>query len=546
MDWQLDQEICALSDRIRRREVSPTEVTRALLERIVSHNPSLNAYITVAADRALSDAKQAEASILAGSYKGPLHGIPIAHKDVLWTRGIRTTAHSRATREHVPDTDASVVAQLASAGTILVGKLNTYEFACGATESYGVPINPWRQDRTTGGSSSGGGSAIADGLAFGATGTDTAGSIRGPASYCGVVGLKPTYGLVSRSGLYPLSWSLDHVGPMARSARDIALLLQQMVAFDAADASSISPELRKGTLESLARASEPHVGSLSGLRIGVPTSWLIDGVQQEIANAAQAALAVLRALGAEIREVSLPLATHSMAIVRALIAAESSQVHTSRLREYGHEYAAFTRQSLLLGACISSSDYLRAQAARHALRDEMATVLQGVDVLAWPTTRNVAPLVDLPEEWGVIQTQLSNITGHPSLSVPCGFDHHGLPIGLLLTGRLLDDAKVIRVGVEYQAATEWRGYRPSINTSLQPPSSKPYVFANLRKINDANKRTLRDRVVRALHDRGLPRFDEDIEVLAASLQGLTVGLASFPDEAVERFEPLVHQHVVAR
>lgn len=545
-DPVLYMDIATLAGSIERREVSPVELVEACLRRVEEHNPALNAFITVTADLAMASARRAEEEILRGRYRGPLHGIPIAHKDVIKTRGVRTTAHSRALDGSPPEVDATVVRLLAEAGAVSLGKVNTYEFACGATESYGVPLNPWDQARTTGGSSAGSVSAVADALCFGATGTDTGGSIRGPSSYCGVVGFKPTYGTVGRTGVYPLSWSLDHVGPITRTARDAALMYQAMLGADSEDPSHVGmARVRRRPMTEFAR-EEASESDLRGKRIGVPASWLTEGVDESIYTAQTAAIQVLESQGAEIRIVSMPLARHSMAAVHGIIAPEATAAHASRLRLRGRDYAAFTRQAVLLGTCLPASTYLRAQTVRRALWSEVESVLREVDLLVWPTTRQVAPPVREPETWGVIQTQLLNLTGHPSLSVPCGFDSSGLPIGMLITGRMFDDAMVLRAAMAYQAVTPWQLRRPEIDLTLQPLASKPYASGRLEGVGAPKRIQLEQAVVGALRSQDLPAVEEDVLGLATSLHAVVEGLAEVPEEVIARFEPLVHHHVTAR
>lgn len=535
--------IASLARSIARRELSPVDVVAALLERIERLDPALNAYITVAAEQAMAAAREAEREIASGRHRGPLHGVPVAHKDVLLTRGMRTTAHSRTLEDFVPDEDAAAVERLTEAGAVLLGKLNTYEFACGGTERFGVPVNPWDPTRTTGGSSAGAGAAVAAGMCFGATGTDTGGSIRAPASYCGVVGLKPSYGRVSRHGVFALSWSLDHVGPMARTAKDAAILLDAMAGFDPRDPSS--SRTRSGSFAEAAGGLDPDgVPEVAGLTLGVPRDRFGASISADVAAAVETAIAELERAGATIRTVDLPSATHSLTACFAIMCPEATLAHEARLRSRGEQYAAITRQTLLLGACLDGMDYLRAQRARHAMYREIEDVLRDVDALVWPSMHQCAPKVSEPESWAALQTQLSNLTGHPSVSVPCGFSSSGLPVGLLVTGRMMDDATVLRVAAAYQGVTDWHETAPRIDEHHRPPDSKPYAFASLvGQANEGEREQLVDHVVGCLRRRGLPVIDSDIEPLASTLRFVRLGLATIGDDVDEHIEPLVHQHI---
>jgi aspartyl-tRNA(Asn)/glutamyl-tRNA(Gln) amidotransferase subunit A len=536
------QTIASLAALLVKRSVSPVELTELMLLRIERMNPALNAYITVVPERALEAAKRAEAAIAAGDYRGPLHGIPIAHKDVLLTAGVRTTAHSVTLQDHVPTQDATVVARLDAAGAVMLGKLNTYEFACGATEGFGVPVNPWNVGRTTGGSSAGPAAAPAASLCFGATGTDAGGSNRGPAAYCGLVGIKATYGRVSRSGVLSASYSLDHVGPLARTVLDAAIMLQAMSGFDPRDpASSRRPVpnyvAATGGLDGGGRAD------LRGLRVGVPRAWVEEQVAHDVAMAVGAAVTELEQLGAVVVPVELASAKLSMAAAFGILFPEATSAHAERLRSELHRLAPFTRHTLMMGACTSGLDYILAQQARHAMLAELERCFRNVDAIAWPTTARTAPPVDRPERWTTVQTQLTNLTGHPSLTVPCGFDSDGLPIGLHLTGRMFDEETVLGLAAAYERATEWHTRRPEVPLDHRPPRSKPYALGTLEGVPDAEHSSLIEDVRRGLGRYGIPVLDEDLEPLAGRLYRLRAGLAALKDGDHRSLEPLVHQHV---
>ena len=535
--------IASLAKLIERKQVSPVEVTAAAFERIDALNPALNAFITTVPEQALEAARRAERDIAAGRWKGPLHGVPIAHKDVLLTEGVRTTAHSATLADFVPDHAATAVERLEAAGAILMGKLNTFEFACGGTEHFGVPVNPWDGARTTGGSSAGSAASVATGLVFGATGTDTGGSIRAPSSYCGVVGLKPSYGRISRHGVLPLSWSLDHVGPMARTAVDVAIMLESLAGFDAKDPSSS----REPVDAYLGAVGGPDGGDALGvrdMRLGVPRDWFGPPVTEEVAVAVGAAIGELERAGAELVPVDLPQARHSMAAVFAIMSPEATMAHLDRLRVSGALYAPMTRHTVLLGACLEGSAYLRGQQARHQMYLELEGVLEVVDALVWPTTYRPAPPVSEQESWTAVQTQLTNLTGHPSVSVPCGFSPDGLPIGLLVTGRMMDEATILRIAAAYQRTTSWHERRPEVPAGQRPPTSRPYRFSSPPNDLDARDRgRLLDRVSASLQRLGLPELEGDVEHLAGALNTVQQGLDAMSGDVPTDLEPLVHQHI---
>ncbi len=458
--------IAEAGEQVRRRVLSPAELTRAYLERIQRQDGDLLAYITVLSAEALAAATAAEEEIARGHYRGPLHGIPIALKDLVLTRGIRTTCGSRILRDWVPDADATVTARLSEAGAILLGKLNMHEFAYGPTgvnPHYGTPRNPWDRRRMPGGSSSGSAVAVAAGLCAGALGTDTGGSIRIPAAFCGLVGLKPTYGRVSRAGVIPLAWSLDHVGPMTRTVTDAALLLQVLAGRDPADPSAADvpvPDYR--------RAMQ---GEMRGLRLGLPKDFFFERLDPEVRVAVLAAARSLEGLGASVEEVSLPGIQHAGPASFAIIAAEATAYHEPYLKARATEYGPDVRTRLTTGQFILAGHYLKAQRARQVIRAEVDAALRQVHALLFPTTPIPAPPLDAREisldgltedvRWWLIRcTRPVNVTGHPALSVPCGLTAAGLPIGLQLVGRHFDEATLLRIGHAFEAVSPTRGRRP--------------------------------------------------------------------------------------
>jgi aspartyl-tRNA(Asn)/glutamyl-tRNA(Gln) amidotransferase subunit A len=447
---------------IASRQLSPVELTRSCLARIEALDGRLNSFLLVRAEAALAEAAAAEADIARGDYRGPLHGIPIAHKDIVETAGIRTTAHSKLLRDFVPQRDATIVQRLAAAGAILLGKTATHEFAMGGP-SFDLPWpparNPWNTDHFTGGSSSGTGAAVAAGLILGGSGSDTGGSIRLPAAYCGVTGMKPSYGRVSRHGVLPLAYSLDHVGPLAWSAEDCAILLQAMAGHDPADPASAAvavPDYRA--------ALRPD---LRGMRIGVVRHFFESDyhIDTEAQSAIDAALATMRGLGAELREIRLSPLQDYGACGWLILIGESWAVHEKVMRERFLDYGRMMRNRVVLGAFLGAADYVQALRLRRALGEEAAEAMRGIDVLVTGITPGEAPRLDEKPGYESFQRPLMmpfNVTGQPSLAVRCGFSAAGLPLSLQIAGRPFDEASVLRVGHAYEQATEWHRRRPAM------------------------------------------------------------------------------------
>ena len=451
--------IRTLGMRYRKRELSPVEVTRTLLDRIAQLDAGLHAFVTLTADRALAEARAAEAALHRGDAR-PLLGIPVAHKDIYCTQGIRTTGGSALLADWIPADDATCVRRWQEAGTILLGKLITHEFAFGLQmpgHRFQPARNPWNLDHIPGGSSSGSGAALAAGLVMGATGSDTGGSIRGPAAFCGIVGLKPTYGRVSRAGVLTLSWTLDHAGPMARTVEDCAYLLQAMAGHDPADpASSRAP-----VDDYLA----PLGGDIRGLRIGVPRTYFFDGIDSEVAQAFEAALTTLRGLGAEVRDVTIP-SLHTTPAFLLILMAEAFAYHERDVREQPELYGDVLRERILAGALVTAAEYTQAQRLRAQLCNDVAEVLHHVDVLATPTATTPATSFTRAQdpELGFPRSNMApfNLTGLPTLALPCGFASSGLPLSLQLAGRPFEEAAVLRLGHAYEQATLWHTCRPPL------------------------------------------------------------------------------------
>ena len=453
---------------VQRREISPVEIVQAHLERIERLEPTLNSFITLLPEQALAQARQAEQEIVAGAYRGPLHGVPLGLKDLYYTRGVKNTAGSRIFDDFVPDYDCTVMARFRQAGAILMGKLNMHQFAYGPTGEngdYGHMHNPWDPALVAGGSSGGSGSAAAAGQCTITMGSDTGGSIRIPSSLCGLAGLKPTYGLLSRYGLTPLAWSLDHPGPMVRSVEDCALTLNATAGHDPNDPASA----RRETPDYTAALS----GDVRGLRIGVPKEYFEVPTDPQVEAAVRRAIDMLAEMGAVVSEVSWPMYHHSQAISGTLLMAEAAAFHHKLVREKGDLYYPPVRLRLEAGYFISADDYLRAQQARTLFRRQSNELLEQVDLIAGPATPVTAPPL-LATEMQVGSTTMGvtaaltqytrpfNINGFPAITVPCGFSDQGLPIGLQLGGRPFDEPTVLRAAHAYEQATDWHGRRPAL------------------------------------------------------------------------------------
>ena len=449
--------------RISSRQLSPVELTTAVLARIDALNPKVGAFITVAADQALAAARTAAQEIQRGQYRGPLHGIPVAVKDTYYTKGIRTTAASPVLEHFVPDFDAAIVERLRNAGAILVGKLNLPEFSFGGY----TPgcNNPWDLTRNAGGSSGGAGAALAASLVLGACGGDTSGSIRNPASACGVVGLKPTFGLVSRYGVVPISWTLDHLGPMARTVGDTAILLGVIAGYDPRDRSSAQVPV-----PDYVRALQRN---LRGMRLGVLAPSELDGFHPDTRDAFFASVKVLEGLGAEVREVRFParmrVAAQCQRIIRICEAAAYHRQYLTTaaadkyLSDVGRSGPGVSRvrTTVEAGSLLTAAQYVQAQRARGLFVDDMHKVFEPLDVLLSPTMPSPAGVPASPPEtfrdWW-------NVCGFPAISLPCGFSRNpaGLPIGLQICARPFQDALVLAVAQAFESATEWHTRRPAL------------------------------------------------------------------------------------
>lgn len=459
-----EKSIAEAGAMLRDGRLSSRTLAEHALSRIAAIDPQLHAFVLVTGDRALQDAKRADRELAAGIDRGPLHGIPYALKDIYDTAGIRTTCHSKLMIDHVPSEDSTVERKLKSGGAVLLGKLATHEFALGGP-SFDLPLpparNPWNLDYFTGGSSSGSGAAVAAGLTRVALGSDTSGSIRGPACYCGTVGLKPTYGLVSRRGVFPLSYSLDHCGPLTWTVEDAALVMQVIAGHDPLDPSSADVPVPDFSAQ---------IGqTLEDLKIGIPWHFLkeAENVSPEVLASLDVAARKLTELGARIEEVRLPDFSLFEACGRVIMTAESYAIHEQNLKNRPLDYGSYTYQRMILGAAITAADLMQA----FRLRRELAAVvnhqvLKEYDALICANGLGPAPAIaDFPPDRALsapLQTIPFTVTGNPALAIPTGFSASGLPLGMQIVGRAFDEATVFRIGAALEAATGLRKKRPSL------------------------------------------------------------------------------------
>jgi aspartyl-tRNA(Asn)/glutamyl-tRNA(Gln) amidotransferase subunit A len=465
----LDQLTLASAARIiRAGQLSPVELTRAILDRIGSLNDRMAIFITVTADHAMARAKAAERALKDNDDLGPLHGIPISLKDLFDTKGIRTTAGSRVFEDRYPEQDSTVTSRLNAAGAILVGKANLHEFAFGVTSvnpHYGAVRNPWDPDRISGGSSGGSATSIALSVALGSMGSDTGGSIRIPAGLTGTVGLKPTYGRISVAGVVPLSWSLDHVGPMTRTVEDAAIMLEILAGHDPGDAYS-----RKVPVTAYSQQLE---GGIRGLRLGLPRTTFYNRLDPEVERAVQTAVNRMEEMGASVVDVNIPNADLQRPIFSNIAAPEAFSFHEQYLNSRPELYGQDIRARIEAGRLLLSVDFVRAQRARSILKKDLQSVFDDVDLLVTPTLPIPAPLIEQKVvEWdgetepvlGALtrNTRLFNITGLPAITVPCGFTSNQLPIGLQIAGRAFDEATVLRAAHTYEQDAGWFERRPEL------------------------------------------------------------------------------------
>lgn len=461
----LNLSVTELGSKIQSRDISPVEATRSLLDHVEAANPAINAYISVTADEALADAKQAESEIAAGRYRGPFHGVPLALKDNLYVGQQVTTMASKIHADFIPESDATVVARLREAGAILTGKLNMHEYAWGIDNNsphFGPVRNPWQTEKVPGGSSGGSGAAVASDMTYATLGTDTAGSIRIPSAACGIVGLKPTHGRVPKDGCFPLAWSLDHIGPMTKTVSDAAAMLQVIAGFDEKDPTCVNtpvPDYSAG-LE----------GGAEGLTIGIEEDYYFNNVDAGIERLVRAQIDELTRQGAQVKRIKIPTLRHAEWAELATSLSEASAIHHQDLKERPGDFGADIRFLFELGELFSAVEYLQAQQIRRQLKNEFQAAFQEVDALIAPTLPVMAPdlgeseadlngnMVDLIDNF-IRFTGPGNLTGVPAMSVPVGLNN-GLPVGLQIIGRAFDEATVLRVGRLIERGNPMGGQAP--------------------------------------------------------------------------------------
>ncbi len=461
--------ISDLGSKIRQKQISPLELTQIYLKRIEYFDDTLSSFITVMREDAVKRAEEMGKAIQSGNYFGPLHGIPIAVKDIVSTKGILTTAGSKLLSTNIPKENSSIIDKLVKSGAILIGKLNLSEFAIGGTTDhpYGTPRNPWNTNHTPGGSSSGSGVAVAGGLCAGALGSDTLGSIRGPSSYCGIVGLRPTYGRVTRHGVVPMSWSLDTIGPMSRSVKDCAVLLRAIAGQDRRDSSSKSIEVP----DYLSQINK----EIQGFKIAVPKEMFeFEGLNNEVRDALSDAISIFETLGVSTSNVSLPMSARSGAVGVSIADVEAASFHIDNLKSRGNEYDWNTRNRLETAAIMPANLYMKAQRARSIIRQELDGLLQDNDMIITPTSPVLPPKVEqstgLPGGLYEGDTDMGRrrfispaaLAGLPAISIPCGFSNDGLPIGLQLITRAFNEEQLFQAGYSYERETEWHLSHPPI------------------------------------------------------------------------------------
>lgn len=455
-----------LAPLLRSRQLSPVELVQALLRRIDEFNDDLLAYLHVSAEQALAAAHAAEIEISGGNYRGPLHGIPVAYKDIYDVQGLPTTAGSRLMAGYVAPADSTSAARLRQAGAICLGKLNTIEFASGSMEVFGNARNPWNTLMHPGGSSSGSGTALAAHLIPMATGSDTGGSIRNPASFCGIVGLKPTYGRISRAGVIPLSWSLDHAGPMARTVADVALMLHAMAGPDHRDPSAAPQPV-----------PDYHAAlrsDLRGIRLGVPRTFYFEHADPDVVAAVHTAIDLMQQLGASVQEVDLPHACYGPAASWSIAYSESFAFHRANFFARSREYTHAFLHKITAAACLTAEERVTAQRVRQVITAECVAALDTVDAIVTPTTAYAAYPLDGTSPQADVRslTRPVSVTGLPALALPCGFTRTALPVSLQLVGRSWEEATLLRIGHAYEQAAGWHAQRAPLSAQdiPQPPA----------------------------------------------------------------------------
>ncbi len=456
--------ITELAELLLSKQLSPVELTTALLERIDQLDDQLKSYATLMSDSALTAAQQAEKEISSGVYRGPLHGIPIAVKDLCFTKGIRTMGGAKVLADHIPDYDSTVGKKLNDAGAVLLGKLNLTEGAMGGYHpEFDIPINPWKENRWTGSSSSGSGVATAAGLCAGSIGSDTGGSIRFPAAACGIVGLKPTWGRVSRYGVLPLAESLDHVGPMTRTVKDAAAMLQAIAGYDTNDPTSL-PEPVTAIVDGIENG-------IKGIKIGFDEHYTTKDVDDELAKAVQAGVILLQELGAEIIEVHLPDMDEFVLAWPTLCSAEAVAAHARTYPSRRDEYGPWFQGWLDMGARVTGADYAEANKLRNECTGHLRNIFQNIDVLVCPSMAAPPHEVTPEQLYGPKETRPAwfqrftvpfDYNGAPTLSVPCGMKSDELPLSIQFVGKHFEEHVLCQIGNAYQSATQWHHIHPEL------------------------------------------------------------------------------------
>lgn len=452
------QDITSLSQKIKAKEVSPVELTSSLLERISTIDPAVNAFIKVLEEQAASEARLLEKELMEGTIRGPLHGLPIAVKDNLETKGIETTSGSKVFEKWRPEEDATVIQRLKAAGAIIIGKTNLHEFAMGATTEnphYGVSRNPWDLERIPGGSSGGSAVAVATGMCFGAIGTDTAGSIRLPAAICGITGMKPTYGRVSRQGCLPFSWSLDHIGPMTKTVKDSSIILNSIAGYDVKDPTSSRLPVDV-MYESLS--------DLKGVTLAAVSEHFFEGIDHEVTKIVNAAINEMKALGAEVIELELEGLQEVLHSQKIIAQSEVASFHEPLLKNFKHLYGEDLQFRFQFGSTISATEYIHAQRIRNLFIQQLTAKMNELKIDAVIAPTNARPPYKIgtipPEEainnmFELGRTPFANITGFPSLTIPAGFLSNRLPAGIQLIGRPFEEKTLFQIGEAYEQSQEW-------------------------------------------------------------------------------------------
>jgi len=455
--------VAEAAELLRSKKLSPVEYTKTLLDRIEKHDSRFNAFLRVTPELALEDARRAEAEIARGGWRGPFHGVPYGLKDIVDYSGLPTTAHSKILQDNIAAADAVVTQKLRAAGGVFMGKLSTHEFAIGGP-SFDLPWpparNPWNRDHFCGGSSSGSGSATAAGFVPAAVGTDTGGSVRNPAAMCGVVGMKPTYGVVSRRGVLPLSFSLDHVGPLTRTVRDNALMLDVIAGHDPLDPGSANCAAG-GYTAALGRG-------VKGLRIGVIRHFYARDMKadDEMAAGIESAVEVLAGLGAQVREIETASLGDYAACNRTILTSEAFAIHEKWMRERPQDYGALARERLMAGAFVRAADYVNATRVRRKMAHAFHALFDGLDVAVTAGSMDPACRIDDPQAVEYTYARQArapfNVTGSPAISVPVGFSKSGLPLAMQIVGKPFSEAMIYRVAHAYEQATKWTQMHPQV------------------------------------------------------------------------------------